>query len=170
MSRNYVPAVLLGVVLAWSSISLAEPLAKMQKVGQAKLQIWFWDIYQSSLYSLDGQYIEQQLPLGLKIHYLRDIKANELLHKTADEWQKLGLKSAQTQTWLDRLELIWPDLQKGDELLVIVDQDSSSTFFYNQRLLDNIQDPEFGPSFLRIWLDKNSSFPKLRQQLIGEVK
>lgn len=170
MMRHYLSAGLLVVVLACSGVCVAMPLANMQKVGQAKLEILFWDIYQSSLYSADGQYTDQQLPLALEIHYLRDIDADELVEKTADEWRKLGLDSKQTQTWLNRLGDIWPDLKKGDELLIVVNQDSSSVFYYNQRLLETIQDPEFGPSFLRIWLDKNGSFPKLRKKLIGEVK
>jgi hypothetical protein len=146
----------------------AEPLADMQKVGQAKLKILFWNVYQSTLYSQDGRYVESQLPVALRIHYLRDIDASELVEKTEDEWRKLGLSGEQIQPWLTRLGLIWPDIKKGDELLLVVNKDHSSVFFFNEMHLEKITDLQFGSNFLRIWLDKNSSYPKLRKQLIGE--
>lgn len=170
MKCRYLPRFGLYFLLICCFAGQAQPLANMQKVGQAKLEILFWDIYQSTLYSQDGRYVETQLPLALKIHYLRDIEADELVEKTAEQWHKLGLAKSQTQPWLARLQLIWPDIKKGDELLLLVKQDHSSAFFFNQKPLENIADVQFGYNFLRIWLDQNSSYPALRKQLIGDHK
>jgi hypothetical protein len=158
----------LSALLVCCFASQASPLDNMQKVGQAKLKILFWNVYRSTLYSQDGRYVGSHLPLALRIHYLRNIDAEELVEKTADEWRKLGLPGAQTKPWLDQLLQIWPDIKKGDELLLLVNEDRSSAFFFNDMPLENITDVEFGSNFLRIWLDKKSSYPKLRKQLIGE--
>ncbi|MFQ3196782.1 MAG: hypothetical protein ACI8R9_002218 [Paraglaciecola sp.] len=168
MNRRFLSLLCLSALLVYCFSAHSEPLDNMQKVGQAKLKILFWDVYQSTLYSQDGRYVESQLPVALKIHYLRDIDAKELVEKTADEWRKLGLPSEQTQPWLTRLGLIWPDIKKNDELLLVVNQDHSSVFFFNQIPIENITNAKFGSSFLRIWLDQNSSYPTLRKQLIGE--
>ncbi|MFT6898196.1 MAG: hypothetical protein ACJA13_002616 [Paraglaciecola sp.] len=168
MNRRFLTRLCLLALFVCCFSGQAQPLADMQKVGQAKLKILFWNVYQSTLYSQDGHYIESQLPVALKIHYLRDIDASELVEKTADEWHKLGLPGDQTQPWLTRLGLIWPDIKKGDELLLVVNEDLSSAFFFNEMPLEKITDLQFGSNFLRIWLDKNSSYPKLRKQLIGD--
>ncbi|MFQ3235149.1 MAG: hypothetical protein ACI9C4_000703 [Paraglaciecola sp.] len=170
MSRRFLSRLCLSALLVCCFSGQAEPLANMQAIGQAKLKVLFWNVYRSTLYSQDGRYIESQLPLALKIHYLRDINAKDLVEKTADEWRKLGLPSSQTQAWLTRLELVWPNIKKGDELLLVVNEDRSSTFYFNKIPLENITDLQFGSNFLRIWLDKNSSYPELRKQLIGDPK
>ena len=147
---------------------MASPMQDMQKVGQAKLEFLFWDIYNSELYSPDGVFAQDTYPLALKIEYLRDIDADDLVDKTAEEWEKLGYSDEQIAPWLSEIKTIWPDINKGDELLLIVDEDKSSRFFYNHELIGDMQDTTFGPSFLAIWLDENCSFPKLRKKLIGE--
>jgi hypothetical protein len=160
---------LISVLLVYSlsGVGMASPVAELKKVGQAKLEVLFWDVYESELYSDDGQYRLDAYPVALKIHYLRNIKAADLVDRTADEWQKLGVTKQQAAPWLARLATLWPDIKKGDELIIVVNKDSSSDFFFNNQSLATIDDSEFGPNFLRIWLDENCSYPKLRQKLIG---
>jgi hypothetical protein len=42
-----------------------------------------------------------------------------------------------------------------------------STFLLNGKPLGSIDDPQFGPSFLAIWLSPDTSRPELRRSLIG---
>ena len=147
---------------------MANPTNKLKKVGEAKLEILFWDIYTSELFSPSGQYQQGIFPIALKIKYLRNIEAKDLLAKTLEEWLKLGITKEQTGLWLTQLQELWPNIKKSDELTLLVKQDLSSEFFFNGQSLGRLQDNEFGPSFLRIWLDENSSYPKLRKKLIGE--
>lgn len=138
-----------------------------QQVGQAKLSVLFWDIYVSRLYSLDGQYQSLNGPLLLRITYLRDIEADDLLDATQDEWDKLGLDKQQTQTWLKELKQIWPDIKENQELSLVLAEDGSSEFYFNQAPIGAIRDKAFGASFLSIWLSPDTSYPALREQLIG---
>lgn len=146
---------------------MANPLDGLEKVGEAKLKVFFWDVYYSSLYSPTGEYQTDLYPIALKIDYLRDIDAEDLLESTEEEWSKLGIKSAQTTQWLVMLKDIFPDIKKGDTLLLNVNQAQQSMFYLNSQPIGMIEDVEFGGSFLRIWLDKNASYPKVRNKLIG---
>ncbi len=51
----------------------------LQMVGEARLEFMIWPIYDSRLYSIDGNYQEGQLPLRLEIQYLRDVDAEDLV-------------------------------------------------------------------------------------------
>ncbi len=149
---------------------MASPLQDLKIVGQAKLRVLFWDIYHSTLYSASGRYEPNEYPQVLEINYLRNITAQDLLEKTADEWQKLNIAQQDIDQWLPLLTQILPDIKKGDTLLLQVEGDQQSEFFFNGLSIGNISNPDFGPSFLRIWLDENCSYPKVRNQLIGLVQ
>lgn len=148
-------------------MATASPINNMQKIGSAKLEIFFFDIYYSELYSLTGKYSSDERPLALQIKYLRDIKADDLIERTQEEWEKLGILNEQTNAWVGQLKALWPDINKQDMLTIVVDQQGVSEFFFNDAPLGVIDDTEFGKSFLAIWLDENCSFPKLRKKLIG---
>lgn len=148
-------------------MTTASPINNMQKIGSAKLEIFFFDIYYSELFSPTGEYSANELPLALQIKYLRDIKASDLIERTLEEWEKLGMSNEQTNAWVVELKALWPDINKQDVLTIVVDQHGVSEFFFNDSSLGVIDDKEFGKSFLAIWLDENCSFPKLREKLIG---
>jgi len=153
--------------LVFSGVTMADPLSELKKVGEAKLKVLFWDVYNSSLYSQTGAYQAEQFPQALKINYLRDIDADDLIQRTQDEWQKLGIKKETFKQWIPLLTNIFPDIKKGDTLLLNVSEDQQSEFFFNGETIGKITDQTFGKSFLRIWLDENCSYPKVRNKLIG---
>lgn len=149
---------------------MANGIEELKKVGEAKLTFLFWDVYQSHLYTATGDYHKDTYPVALDIQYLRDIKAKDLLDRTAEEWQKLGFQEAIFTPWLTKLATMWPNIAKKDELLLVVDKHKKSIFYYNGQQIGVLEDPAFGPSFLAIWLDDKASYPQLRKQLIGQVK
>ena len=108
--------------LVFSGVSIANPLDDLKKVGEAKLKVLFWDVYNSSLYSKTGEYQAEQFPQALKIKYLRDIDAEDLIERTQDEWEKLGIKQVTFSQWIPLLTNIFPDIKKGDTLLLSVSE------------------------------------------------
>ena len=156
--------------LVFSGVSMANPLDDLKKVGEAKLKVLFWDVYNSSLYSKTGEYQAEQFPQALKINYLRDIDAEDLIERTQDEWEKLGIKQVTFSQWIPLLTNIFPDIKKGDTLLLSVSENQQSEFFFNGKTIGKITDQTFGKNFLRIWLDENCSYPKVRNKLIGSNK
>lgn len=150
-----------------SGVSMANSLADLKKVGEAKLKVLFWDVYNSSLYSQTGKYQAEQFPQALEINYLRDIDSQDLVEKTQEEWEKLGIKQEVFKPWVTLLTNIFPDIKKSDTLLLNVSENQQSEFFFNGESIGKILDPSFGKHFLRIWLDENCSYPKVRNKLIG---
>ncbi|ENS5607247.1 chalcone isomerase family protein [Vibrio mimicus] len=144
-------------------------------VGQATLS-WLWlDIYSSQLRAPDGQYHESQdispHPMALEIRYLRDIKRQQLIDATKDQWHKLGFKEPQTQSWLAQLQQMLPDVAMGDRLVYVSDGQSGEFFFAHdhelQYSIGTIDDEAFNDAFLSIWLSPQTEYLALRNQLIG---
>lgn len=140
---------------------------QLQLVGQARLEVLFWAIYDSRLYTADGRYSEGQRPLRLELEYLRDIEAADLVERTRNEWQHLQLRADEKELWLQELARLWPDVREDDVLALEMSESGRSTFLLNGKPLGSIDDPQFGPSFLAIWLSPDTSRPELRRSLIG---
>ena len=131
------------------------------------MQIMFWPVYTAELYISQPQYQKDQWPQALKLTYLRDIKKQELIDATEDQWQHIKLNHQQQKQWLQQLADIWPDIKQNDQLTLFVSNDGSSQFYANGSLIGKIDDTEFGSAFLAIWLSERTSEPSLRKQLLG---
>jgi hypothetical protein len=138
------------------------------QVGEAKLRVMLWDVYRSALYTPTGQYEEGLKPLQLRITYLRDIKAQQLVQQTAKEWRAQGVEHPNMTDWLAQLEALWPNVADGDTLILTVTEGGQSYFSFNERSLGEISDPDFGDLFAGIWLSPKTTRPELRAELIGE--
>lgn len=158
---------LLLVVLLTTTAVSAQPLQGLDEVGSARLKVMFWNIYESTLFSADGRYTGITPDLALKIEYRRNIRKQQFVEYTREEWQKQALYSETSEQWLDQLQELLPDVSKGDSLIVKVNQDLESEFYFNQSYLGKITNPQFTQHFLAIWLSEKSSYPELRLQLVG---
>ena len=158
---------LLALALIISSAARAEGDA-LQMGGQARLEVLWWPVYESRLYSPGGDYVEGVRPLRLEIQYLRDVEAQDLVDHTRKEWQRLGVEGPQSEQWLRTLARLWPDVRKNDLLALVLDKQGRGTFYLNGKALGTIDDPGFGEDFLAIWLSPETSRPELRLALIGK--
>ena len=140
----------------------------LQKVGEARLDVFIWPVYHSRLYTADGSYVTGQRPVRLEIEYLRDIDADDLVARTGAEWRHLNVTHERRQRWLARLTDLWPDVTEGDILSLVVDERNVSTFYRNGERLGTLEDPEFGQQFLDIWLSPDTSRPELRLAMLGK--
>ena len=136
-------------------------------LGKAKFSVLFWDIYESSLLTTDGQQpfsnVCQQVLF--EIHYLRDISKKELIDNTVSQWQHLALNENEYRAFLPLLENIWSDINAGDRLSML-SQRGRSVFYLNRQKIGEIESLTFAKIFLGIWLDENTSEPELQQQLL----
>ena len=153
-------------LLVWVLLPVARAQA-WELVGEARLTFLFWSVYDSRLYSADGQYREGQRPLRLEIQYLLDVDADDLVARTVEEWQHQQLQHPRQEQWAQRLASIWPDIKEGDVLAIELDSEGVSTFYRNGHVLGVLDDPAFGPQFLAIWLSPDTSRPELRVALMG---
>jgi hypothetical protein len=140
-----------------------------QNLGSTTFSILFWDIYKSKLMSTSGEY-----PVNVnadkliyQIEYLADISSDDLILRTVDQWEHLGISNKIYKDYLPQLKRIWPDIKAGDTLALLY-QDQKSTFYFNDIFIGNIDNDAFGQIFLDIWLDEKTSQPTLRKELLGE--
>lgn len=161
-------SVLVAPAMAACQASVVEPL---QKVGETRLRVYFFKVYDATLYTDSGSYPDAQ-EVALNLDYLRDISAEQLVDTTRDEWQSLGYEVGEREEdWLTQLQDMWPDVQEGDCLLAhkTDDGDQTALSFYNaDGQLGAIEGGDFAERFLAIWLSENSSFKRNRDQLVGQ--
>jgi len=158
----------LALLMVLASIVATATEESWQLVGEARLKVLFWPVYDSRLYSLDGGFQQGQRPLRLEIRYLREVAAADLVENTQKEWRRLGGVPPQSEQWLQQLAQMWPDVVAGDVLELQVDASGLSIFRVNGQWLGAVEDSEFGKHFLNIWLSPETSRPDLRLALIGE--
>lgn len=134
-------------------------------VGKAKFSVLFWDIYNSSLYTKSGRYLNNSATVLFKIEYLKDITADDLLDRTIQQWQHLQRPKSQFSPYISKLKAIWPDISAGDSLTLLV-ADKKSIFYFNEQFIGVIEEQEFSQLFLDIWLSPNTSQADLRESLL----
>lgn len=143
-------------------------LQRFSAIGKSTFSFMFWDLYNSTLLTTTGNYpvsFENE-KLIFQIEYLMDIKKSDLIKKTIEQWQHIGLKKTQYSRYIKNLEKIWPNIIKGDSLSLLM-QKNMSVFYYNDSYLGQINDPYFGQIFIDIWLSNKTSQPNLRAELLG---
>lgn len=153
--------------LILSSTLHAAPIDDLTRLGQGKMKVLFWSLYQAELYGETAYSSPNQSPLALKITYLKNINKDDLVDATASQWEHINLTHPERKNWLTQLAKLWPDINDGDTITLLVTQTGQSHFYYNNQLLGKITDQDFGPAFLSIWLSEKTSRPKLRKALIG---
>lgn len=147
-----------------------------KRIGSALMQVMYWKMYRAEFYVLTDvtqqTYKSDLFPQALKITYLRKIDNKDLVEATKIQWQHLKVDEAKQTKWLSQLSTIFPNIKEGDALTLIVDENKISTFYVNvnqstNRKIGVVDDVEFGPAFLAIWLSEKTSKPKLRSKLLG---
>jgi len=143
--------------------------AQFKKVGGGQLSWLGFDIYDASLWTGSGRYegfgAGQQVALSL--WYQRSFTLDELLGITDKAWTRLGRDPAWRESRLASLRALWSDVSPGQNVTTVVEAGGATRFYDAERLLGRIDDPEFGPAFLAIWLDPRSIVRDLRVQLLG---
>ncbi|GAA58996.1 hypothetical protein P20652_0855 [Pseudoalteromonas sp. BSi20652] len=136
------------------------------KVGEARMEYLFWDVYDAELFTPSGDYSSEINPIKFKLTYLRDFDAKDIVKATNEQWVHLD-KAELPSKYDSKLLSMWPDIKKGESLMLITDNQGVSTFYHNDKKIGEIDEPQFSSDFLAIWLDEKTSEPKLRKQLLG---
>ena len=170
LSRSFAVLVWLMPSLALASQCDTSLPAEQQKVGQTRLSVLFWDVYDARLFTPSGSFDWEQRKQQRKtliLDYLRDIKATDLVDKTAEEWERLGLSHEDQQQWLDTLNQMWPNIKEGDCLALVETEQGYANFYQGDKLLGTIENETFTEHFLAIWLSPESRYEDERDELTG---
>lgn len=170
-------SVLLSALTAFSILASASALAAqqcqadvtepLQKVGETRLRVYFFRVYDAALYTDSGAYPGADT-VALQLNYLRDIRAEQLVDTTRDEWKSLGYTvDEQAEDWLQELQIMWPDVSSGDCLIATSENHQHVRFYNQQGALGSIDNEQFAEQFFAIWLSEKSSFRRNRDELVG---
>ncbi len=120
--------------------------------------------------------IEQELQLktlyskdfSLIINYNQNIKSKNLVSTSIDEIKKnYQISDQQIKVYNAKLNEIFPSVKTSDVIVAKYFADSKKTqFYHNNKSTGEIVEGDFSQKFLDIWLGKNASYPKMREQLL----
>ncbi|WP_271272040.1 chalcone isomerase family protein [Aliamphritea hakodatensis] len=147
--------------------SVAELPKGLRPVGEASLSFLWYDVYQARLFNLQGQYDGLKAPLVLQIIYRREITGQVLIEQTANQLRN-KVPEEQIQLWLQELASLWPDIRTDDQLTFHMKSFDSGDFYFNGRLLGNVEHPGFARAFINIWLADDGRYSRMAKQLRGE--
>ena len=140
----------------------------LKLVGSTLFSIFIWDLYKSKLLTTSGKYpmTTDNEYLMYEIEYFKGISSEDLIERTIEQWQHLGVSEVEYRDYLPKLKNIWPDIKAGDTLTLVINK-TGSAFYHNKKIVGGINKAEFGPLFLDIWLSEKTSEPTLRSELLG---
>jgi len=147
--------------------SLSLSTASWPLVGEARLKVLLWKVYDSALYTPSGRWLGAG-PYQLSLTYLRDIPVEQLIKETRKAWGEQNRVHPEQENWLQALAEMWPDISAGDNLVFGVGADDQNQFWFNGQSIGGIDHPDFAAFFGGIWLSEDSPRPALRARLIGE--
>ena len=147
--------------------SLSLSTASWPLVGEARLKVLLWKVYDSALYTPSGSWLGAG-PYQLSLTYLRDIPVEQLIKETRKAWDEQNRMHPEQENWLRALAEMWPDISAGDNLVFGVGADDQNQFWFNGQSIGGIDHPDFAAFFGGIWLSEDSPRPALRARLIGE--
>ena len=144
-----------------------EALINLVAIGTSPLKVLFWEVYESELFTRDGEYRGVEPDLALNLVYRRTLTNKQLVNATEKEWDKLSGPDFQVnEAWLPLLLELWPNVEADDEILLYVDNHLASHFYFNGNKLGTLQDAAFTEKFLAIWLSPQTSYPNARKKLL----
>jgi hypothetical protein len=149
---------------------IAQALDQVRKLGQSRLVVFGFNIYDAKLWAQDGfaaaNYANSAFALDLR--YLRNFSGNSIAERSLKEMRNIeAVSDAKAQEWLDQMRKTFPDIKKGDHLIGIHRTDGSASFLLNGKQIGEVRDTEFNRLFFGIWLSPRTSEPKMRRELIG---
>ena len=152
--------------------TLTAALQDKASVGQARLKVWGFDVYDATLYARPGfdaaRFGEQRF--ALELAYLRNFDGADIAERSIEEMRRVApLDDARAAAWLKAMTDLFPDVKKGDRITGVHVPGTGARYYLNGRLLGEIGDDAFSRQFFGIWLSPRTSQPRMRETLLQSV-
>jgi hypothetical protein len=129
-----------------------------KKVGEARLKVLLWSVYDSRLYTPSGNYNDGDRPAApgnpVSARYRKQAR------EVAPARDRVGGDGAQPPEPASLAEGtrfdLWPDIRSNDVLALELDQDSVARLSAQRQALGTVDDPDFGQQFVDIWLSRDA--------------
>jgi len=152
--------------------TLTAALQDKASIGQARLKVWGFDVYDATLFARPGfdpaRYGDQRF--ALELAYLRNFDGADIAERSIDEMRRVGsMDDARASAWLKAMTDVFPNVKKGDRITGVHVPGSGARFYLNGRLLGEVADDAFSRQFFGIWLSPRTSQPRMRETLLQSV-
>ncbi len=142
-------------------------IPEAQAVGQGRMSVFLWDVYDAKLYAAGGQW-QSDKPFALQLNYLLKLDGEKIADRSVEEIRGQGFNDEiKLATWHAQMRKIFPDVEKGMSLTGVRLQSGAAVFYKNGQRIGLINDPAFSAAFFGIWLSEKTSAPNLRKKLLG---
>jgi len=129
-----------------------------------------WEVYDLRLYTY-GAPFSWKNKFMLEFDYKRELKKERVIDASLKEFiLQPKVTDQDIKTWEVYLEQVIQPVQKGTKATVLWDPEGKIVFNYESSPTSTIENEGFARAFLNIWLGEKTSRPKLRSQLLGNVK
>ena len=145
-----------------------DALPPLKEIGRSSLRVMVFKVFDSALFTESGEWQDSTKSFRYELTYARTIAGAVLASQTTKEWEHLGFTDERQSGWVEYLEAIWPDVSKGDTITFDVDDVGISRFYFNGEWLGVVEDPDFAPMFIAIWLSPETSRPAHREGLLAD--
>ena len=145
--------------------------AAWQMQGSGTLRFMGFKAYTANLWSttvVKSNPLADKSLFALEIVYNTAIKAKEIVNVSLIEMERIKKPSdAQIEAWTADMQRSFPNVVAGDRLTGVYVPKVGTRFFFNSRLIAEINDAAFGDAFFAIWLDESTKSAVLRKALLG---
>jgi hypothetical protein len=145
-----------------TAFAVSDPLAGLQRWGQGEFRRFGFLIYDAALWAAEDP---TQWPQALRLTYRRSIAGGVIAEASVREMRALGAPEADLQRWGNWMQLIFPAVRPGDQILGVFRKEGVR-FLFNGREIGVLDDADFARYFAGIWLDPRTSAPDLRAALL----
>ena len=139
-------------------------------IGEGTLKVFFMEIYDLRLIA-DSPTFSWQNKFKLDFIYTRDLKKDSVIKSSIKELRRQSsISESDIESWQGYLEQSIKPVQQGTHATVLWNPEGHITFHYENSDPITIEDEGFARAFLNIWLGEETSQPKLRSEILGNLK
>ena len=163
---------LIFIIILQNTVSSNEEklLNSLKLIGSGKLKVFMWDIYDVQLLSAEEPFSRNN-SLILIFDHKRNLSKEKIVESSLTEIKKQNVADENMiLNWRSVLQRCIQPVQKGSKPSVHWTPEGKITFFYENTKSCSVNNKQFSNAFIDIWLGKNTSRPKLREELLGITK
>lgn len=143
--------------------------SEMKLIGQGTLKVLFFEVYDIRLLA-DSKPFSWKNKFQLEFEYKREVKKETVIESSIKEMRRQSsFFDKDINKWQEYLEISIKPVQEGSQATVTWNPSGQITFHYQNSKPTTIEDENFARAFLNIWLGDETSQPKLRNQLLGDL-
>ena len=162
-------ALLAGPVAAQNE-ALHAHVPDAELVGEARLQMFFFKIYDAQLFAPDGR-LRRDGAYALRLTYLIDAKKDKIVERTVKEMKRQKAASSLViEGWVPLMEANFISMPKGSIADFIHTADGRLILAANGKAIAEITNRRFIKALMDIWLGPKPRDPEFQRKLMGVVR